>query len=390
MSHLPASDLPLSGLRVLDFSQFLAGPACALRLADLGAEVTKIERPGTGDACRAMAPADQWLGDDSLLFHTINRNKKSLTANLKNPDDLCAVKAMLAQADVMIHNFRPGVMERIGLGFEDVQGLNPGIVYGVVSGYGATGPWKDLPGQDLLVQARSGMVWLTGSAGQDPTPMGASVVDMAAGMHLTQGILAALLRKMRSGKGGLVEVSLLASAMDLQFEQFTAYLNGDGAMPERSAVSGANVNAAAPYGLYETADGYVVIAMAAIEVLKDLLGIDALADFADDRRAYTHRDEIKAILRAALQVHTTQDVLDQLEPAGVWCAKVMDWTDLQASDALNAIEAVQTLSGPSGQSMQTTTCPIRLDGRSIQARGLAPTLGAQGHVSAQHQEKANT
>ena len=255
--HANSDDLPLTGVRVLDLSQFLAGPACALRLADLGASVTKVERAGSGDPCRRLATADQWLGEDSLLFHLINRNKKSLAADLKDPGDLDAVRALVAEVDVVLHNFRPGVMERLGLGYQDVRRLNPKIIYGVVSGYGTDGPWRDLPGQDLLVQARSGMAWLSGSAGLGPVPMGISIADMAAGMHLAQGILAALFRLARRGEGALVEVSLLASSMDLQFEQFTSYLNGPREQPARSAVNGANVHATAPYGLYETADGHM-------------------------------------------------------------------------------------------------------------------------------------
>lgn len=162
---MTAEPLPLEGVRVLDFAQFLAGPVAALRLADMGAEVIKVERPGSGDACRSMVVNDQRLGGDSLVFHTFNRGKKSLAADLKNPEDLACVRSLVAEADVMIHNFRPGVMERIGLGYDTVRELNPRIVYGAVSGYGTTGPWKDKPGQDLLVQALSGIAWLNGDAG---------------------------------------------------------------------------------------------------------------------------------------------------------------------------------------------------------------------------------
>ena len=159
---LDAAERPLKGLLVLDFSQFLAGPSCALRLADLGAEVIKIERPQGGDLSRSLYLADQAFAGDSALFHTINRNKKSFAADLKSATDLARVKALIQRADVMVHNFRPGVMDRLGLGFETVSTLNPRLVYAGITGYGTKGPWRDKPGQDLLVQALSGLAWLSG------------------------------------------------------------------------------------------------------------------------------------------------------------------------------------------------------------------------------------
>ncbi len=180
---------------VLDFSQFLAGPSCCLRLADLGAEVVKVERPRGGDLARQLQLADQAFGADSALFHTINRNKKSFTADLKAPGDLERVKALIARADVMVHNFRPGVMDRLGLDFDTVARLNPGIIYAAISGYGARGPWREKPGQDLLVQAVSGLAWLSGDAGQGPVPVGLSMADLMAGAQLCQGVLALLVRR---------------------------------------------------------------------------------------------------------------------------------------------------------------------------------------------------
>src|SRR6266545_3294331 len=151
---------PLDGLVVLDFSQFLAGPACSLRLADLGARVIKIERPGVGDLCRQLYISNLELDGDSTLFHSINRNKQSYAADLKNPADLAKVRQLISRADVLIQNFRPGIMERLGLGPADTAQLNPRLVYGAVTGYGREGPWMERPGQDLLTQARSGLVWL--------------------------------------------------------------------------------------------------------------------------------------------------------------------------------------------------------------------------------------
>src|SRR4051812_35173032 len=156
--------LPLEGLLVVDLSQFLAGPYCALRLADLGARVIKIERPNGGDLCRQLYISNLELDGDSTLFHSINRNKQSYAADLKDPADMARIKKLITKADVFIQNFRPGIIERIGLGYEAVKEINPRIVYATVSGYGSAGPWRDKPGQDLLVQSMSGVAWLSGNA----------------------------------------------------------------------------------------------------------------------------------------------------------------------------------------------------------------------------------
>ena len=168
---------PLDGMIVLDFSQFLAGPSAALRLADLGARVIKIERPGSGDGSRKMTLHDLMSDGDSVLFQTINRNKESYCANLKDPHDLECVKNLIKKSDVMIENFRPGVMKKLGLDYESVHELNPKLVYGTVTGYGSTGPWIAKPGQDLLVQSLSGLAWLNGNTDQPPTPFALSVAD---------------------------------------------------------------------------------------------------------------------------------------------------------------------------------------------------------------------
>lgn len=369
--------LPLEGLRVLDFSQFLAGPSCALRLADLGADVIKVERPEGGDLCRSLTVADQRHGDDSALFHTINRNKRSFAADLKQPVDLARVKALIAKADVMIHNFRPGVMERIGLDHDSVIAINPRIIYAAVSGYGSTGPWRDKPGQDLLVQSLSGLAWLSGNAAGPPVPAGVSVVDMLTGAHLAQGILAALVRRGVTGRGSRVDASLLESALDLQFEAFTAFLNSDGAQPRRSSVSHANVHTAAPYGIYRTADGFLAIAMTPVDELARLVECEALATLAADRdRWYSDRDALKGVLQEHLLGMPTSHWLARLEVAGVWCADVLTWPQLVAHEGFTALDMTQTICSSGGGSMRTTRCPIRIDGQVLKSTRAAPRLGA--------------
>ncbi|HEV2441770.1 MAG TPA: CoA transferase [Steroidobacteraceae bacterium] len=369
-------DRPLAGVLVLDFSQFLAGPSCCLRLADLGAEVIKVERPKGGDLARQLQLADQAFGADSALFHTINRNKKSFTADLKSPADLERVKALIARADVMVHNFRPGVMDRLGLDFDTVARLNPGLIYAAITGYGSRGPWREKPGQDLLVQAMSGLAWLSGDAGQGPVPVGLSVADLMAGAQLCQGVLALLVRRGRTCKGGRVDVSLLESAIDMQFEQLTAFLNGDRRQPARDAVNNASVYLGAPYGIYETADGYLALAMAPLGRLAELTGCKALEAYADPATWFKDRAAIKTLLAEHLARRPTAHWLALLEPADIWCAPVLDWPQLVGHEGFAALELTQEIENPEHGVMRTTRCPLRVDGEVLTSPRGAPALGA--------------
>lgn len=366
---------PLEGLLVLDFSQFLSGPSAALRLADLGADVIKIERPVQGESCRQLYISNLEMDGDSTLFHTINRNKRSYAADLKNPEHLARVRQLIMRADVLIQNFRPGVIERIGLGYADVSALNPRIVYGSVSGYGAAGPWVDLPGQDLLAQSRSGFTWLSGDATDGPVPCGLALADIMTGAHLAQGILACLVRRGVTGKGGLVEVSLLESMLDFQFEVLTTHLNDGGRLPERSAVNNAHAYLAAPYGIYATADGYLALAMGSVPRLGQLIGCASLAVFDDQASWFTRRDEIKALIKAHLAGQTTRHWLDLLEPADYWCAPVMTWPELMASDAFAQLEFVQEVRRGNGVRLRTTRCPISIDSARLTSPRAAPRPG---------------
>ncbi|MBA3450289.1 MAG: CoA transferase [Chloroflexia bacterium] len=375
LGALPGAQRPLAGLLVLDFSQFLAGPSAALRLADLGARVIKIERPGVGDLCRQLYISNLELDGDSTLFHSINRNKESFAADLKQPDQLASVRQLVARADVLIQNFRPGVMERIGLDYAAVRALNPRLVYGAITGYGDRGPWRDKPGQDLLAQSLSGLTWLSGDADQGPAPMGLAVADLLAGAHLVQGLLACLVRRGITGAGGLVEVSLLESVLDLQFEVLTTHLNDGGLQPERSAVNNAHAYLAAPYGIYATADGHLALAMTPIPQLGELIGCEALLDYDDPRRWFTARDQIKAILAARLREKTTGEWLAILEPADIWCADVFTWPRLRAHAGFQALDMTQHVSRTNGATLETTRCPIRIDGALLSSARGAPVVG---------------
>lgn len=365
----------LEGLLVLDFSQFLSGPSAALRLADLGAHVIKIERPDGGDLCRRLYISNLELDGDSTLFHSINRNKESVSANLKDPADLAFVQKLIARADVMIQNFRPGVMDKIGLHYEAVKQWNPRIVYGEITGYGKSGPWAAKPGQDLLIQSLSGLAWLNGDANQPPVPFGLAIADMFAGAHLVQGILACLVRRSITGEGGLVEVSLFESILDFQFEVVTTHLNDGGKAPERSGVNNAHAYLGAPYGIYATSDGFIALAMGSVVELGSLLRCEALVRYADPKTWFTSRDEIKAILRDHLVSGSTSHWLSLLEPADYWCSDVLTWSELLKHEAFHALQMTQTVARGNGTELYTTRCPIRIDRELLLSPKGSPKIG---------------
>lgn len=365
----------LEDILVVDFSQFLSGPSAALRLADMGAQVIKIERPGTGDICRELYVSDVMIEGESTIFHAINRNKQSYAADLKNADDLEKVKQLLAKADVMMHNFRPGVMERIGLDYATVKKINPGIVYAEVSGYGTEGAWKDLPGQDLLLQSVSGLTWLSNNNDESPTPMGVAVVDIMAGTHIAQGILAALYKKGMTGEGALVQVSMFESALDFQFEVLTCYYNDGRQLPVRSSVNSGHAYVAAPYGIYKTANSYIALAMTNIVLLAELLACEPLKQYHDSNDWFGKRDEIKNVLATHLISNSSAHWLAVLEKADIWCAPVMDYDELVQQEGYRSLNMEITVQTTNGLSVTTTRCPLRVDGALLVSTKGAPLLG---------------
>jgi crotonobetainyl-CoA:carnitine CoA-transferase CaiB-like acyl-CoA transferase len=373
-------DLPLKGLVVLEFSQYLSGPSAGLRLADLGARVIKIERPEVGDAGRKLSIKDLWVDDNSLLFHTINRNKESFAANLKNEDDLAIIKKLIAKADVLIHNFRPGVMQRTGLGYETVQQINPRIIYAEISGYGKEGPWKDKPGQDLLLQSIAGLAYTTGNGEDAPIPFGIAIVDILCGAQLVQGILGALIRRQKTSKGALIEVSLLESLLDFQFELLTTYYTNKH-QPERSNVNNGHPLLSAPYGIYATADGYLALAMMDIHILGKAIDCKALDNFSKEE-VFAKRDEIKTIIAAHLLLQPTSYWLQCLQKEGLWAMEVFDWEKMMNHDAYKELKMEQTIKA-GDKNFITTRCPIRINRQRIFSSKPAPQVG-------EHNEQVHT
>ncbi|MEN2398958.1 CaiB/BaiF CoA-transferase family protein [Flavobacterium sp. MC2016-06] len=364
---------PLEDYLIVDFSQFLSGPSASLRLADLGARVIKIEKPGTGDICRTLYTSDLIMNGESSVFHTINRNKESFAIDFKQPEELEKLKKLLAKADVVMHNFRPGVMERIGLSYDDVKAINPTVVYGSISGFGNHTDLKDLPGQDLLLQSLTALTWLSGNQDDGPVPMGLSIVDMLAGAHLAQGILAALYRKATHNVGASVQVSMLESAFDFQFETITTHFNDGGELPVRTKTNNAHAYLGAPYGIYQTKNGYLALAMGSIPVLASLLKCDELLAYPENK--FTLRDEIKNILASHLQTQDTQFWLDILEPADIWCAGVLNYQQLFAEDGFKVLDFTQEVQMTDGYQYKTTRCPIKIDGEYLTSSKGSPKLG---------------
>jgi CoA:oxalate CoA-transferase len=380
MAEQAARSLPLDGFLILDFTQFLAGPLSTTRLADLGARVIKIERPQGGDIGRRLAFGGIERDGDTLSFHIANRNKESFAADLKDPSDLAEVRTLIEHADVIVQNFRPGVMERLGFGYDQVRTINPGIIYASATGYGAIGPFKDRPGQDLLAQSISGLPWLNGSSEDPPIPVGIALADIITSIHIAHGVTAALLRRERTGKGGRVDVSLLESMLDLQFELVSAHLTDPSVVVNRGPRNAAHAFLQAPYGTYPTADGFLAIAMTSVPELGTLIGLPALEEYADPETWWTDQGTITKLLAEHLATESTAHWLAILDAADVWCAPVLNLHELVGHDGFKALDMAQSveragLDGGGPVTIKTTRSPLRFDGEPIKNPTGAPHLG---------------
>jgi len=383
-------ELPLNGTLVLDFSQFLAGPMAAMRLGDLGARVIKIERPNGGDIGRRLAFGGIVADGDTLSFHTTNRNKEGFAADLKNAQDKEKIAKLLEHADVVIQNFRPGVMERLGFSYDEVSKKNPKIIYASISGYGSVGPWAKRPGQDLLAQSLSGLPWLNGSADDPPTPVGIALADIISSIHCAHGVTAALLRREKTGQGGQVEVSLMESMLDLQFELISARLNDASIRVNRGSSESAHAFLPAPYGTYPTSNGYLALAMGEIPVLGDILGLGALEAYQDPETWWTKQSEITALITSHLKHKPTEHWLDLLDAKDVWCAPVLTLDELVEHDGFKSMDMAQkiTRATPEGNlDLWTTRAPMRFDGITLKNSTGAPRIGE--HNSKIEQELIN-
>lgn len=365
----------LSGIRVISFNHFHAGPMAAQFLADLGADVIAVE-PVDGAFHRNWAVANQFVAGQSVNLLTTGRNKRSLALDMKSPEGKAIARRLLESADVVMENFRPGAMARMGFGYEDIKAFNPGIVYASVSGYGASGPDRDLPGQDLLLQARTGLAARTGRAEGAPTPTGPVIVDQHAATLLAMGILAALLGRVKTGQGRLVEGSLLQSAIDLQAESLTAWLNGARSDTPRGRHGLASWCSAGPSGIHATADGHLAISMASPDDLAVALELPALAGLPASA-SFDQRDEITRAVAERLAQKPTAAWLPGLQKQAIWHMPVQDYDDLRGDAQLAHMGAFVDTPGAEGAPITLLGHPLRFDGEAPPVRLVPQKLGAQ-------------
>ena len=365
----------LDGVRVVSFNHFLLGPMGIQALGDLGADVIAVEPKG-GAFQRRFAGADTWVDGQSALLLTANRNKRSLALDLKTEEGLAIARRLVASADVVCENFRPGVMDKLGLGYEAMREANPGLIYAAASGYGPDGPYAERPGQDLLIQAMSGLAKITGEAATGPRAVGASVADHHGAALLALGICAALVRRARTGEGGRVDVNLLSAAIDLQMESFTSWLNAkapsDVAAPHR--VGGWYF--AAPYGIYPVKDGAMAISLTPCVALGEAVEAPALAAIAEED-ARDRQDQIVAILDEVLPTRTFEDWHERFDARKIWHAKVNDYADVRDDPQVRHNETFVTVTGATGSPVTLVNHPIRYDGNVAEIRLPPQPLGAQ-------------
>lgn len=309
----------LDGIRILDFTQMMLGPLCTQTLADFGADVIKVERPGKGEWMRGMPMIGQFVGGDSAAFHAFNRNKRSITVDLKHPQGREALLELSKHCDVVVENYRSGVMERLGLGYEDFKRENPKIIYASGSGWGAGSQLaqQGMPGQDLLIQAMSGVMMNTGRAGDPPTASGTPIADFAASQSLAIGILGALIARDRHGVGQKVETNLYSATLNLMGQENFAVLN-QGITLERSEAGVATCWNDAPYGAHPTSDGWIAIAMCPLEKLGPLIGDPELSTLD----SWKERDAVKLRIDVGTRRMTTGEIMQVFKAADVWAAPI--------------------------------------------------------------------
>jgi crotonobetainyl-CoA:carnitine CoA-transferase CaiB-like acyl-CoA transferase len=351
---------PLDGLKVLDLTRVLAGPYCTMMLADMGADVVKVERPESGDDTRGFGPP--FVNGESTYFMSINRNKRSLTLNLKHETGLSVVRRMLEKADVLVENFRPGLMESFGLDYEAASEINPRIIYCSVSGYGGSGPDAMLPGYDLIIQGEGGVASLTGDADGPPFKVGTSQADIVAGMMACQGILLALIARERTGRGQKVDVGMLDCQVALLTYQAGIYF----ATAESPTRIGNRHPSIVPYETFESRDGHVNIACGSESMWRRFCEAAGVAELADEDRFRSNADrvahaaELRAVLEPVIRGRTTDEWIAELRAAGVPSGRIQSVADVCEHPQVRArdmiVELDHTMAGP----IRVTGIPVKL------------------------------
>ena len=376
---------PLKNVKILGFTHFAQGPFALQLLGDLGAEVINIERPGTGDFNRHVAP-DEKLGGEGPFFLAMNRNKQGITLDLKRPEAKEIVKKLIRESDVVVSNYRAGVLDKLGLGYEDGKKLNPRIIYCEAMGYGSSGPYVKLPGQDLLAQAMSGYCNICGTEGQ-PATGGIYVVDMYSSLMLVVGILAALNHVKDGGNGQKVEVNLLNSALHMQSQELCYYIN-TGIMPKKSRDYTGHPLQEAPYGIYKTKNGFLAMAINAGQDMKrfsEIIGLPALYEMMPNK-AVMQRDKEKlhALIAPQIEKQDTEYWLERFQADGFWVAKVNTYEDVLHDPQVAHNQIIRTIHHPVAGDFKAVIAPIDFSETPVEIRCAPPTLGQDNRKVLSH------
>ncbi|MBO8154089.1 MAG: CoA transferase [Thermovirga sp.] len=364
----------LEGIRVLDFTRVLAGPFCTMVLADLGAEVVKVERPGVGDDSRAFGP---FIGQESAYFMSINRNKKSITLNLKDQRAVEIVKKMIPHFDVVVENFRPGVMDRLGLGYESLKELNPRLIYASSSGFGHTGPYSQLPAYDLIVQGMGGIMSITGPDEQHPTKVGSSIADIFAGVFCAIGILAALNHREKTGEGQKVDVSMLDCQVAILENAISRYFV-TGKIP---TPIGNRHPSIAPFATFKTQDGFINIAIGNDFIWNRFCNLVGRPELAEDSRFISNEarnnnwEELEPILEEIMAKDNTAAWIEKLRSVGVPCGPINNIEQLVNDPQVLEREMIVEVEHPVAGNLKMPGCPIKMSKTPGKIEKPAPLLG---------------
>lgn len=365
----------LDGIRIVAFTQFLLGPAAVQYLADMGAEVIKVEHPTKGAFERHWSGGKTFPQGESMFFMLANRNARSVGLDLKDASDQDAARRLCQEADVVVTNFRPGVMERFGLGYEDFSQENERLIYASASGYGSDSPSRNLPGQDLLLQAITGLAAATGPKSGPPVPAGAAIVDQHAASLLAMGVLGALLARERTGKGQQVEVTMVEAALDLQTEPLLYHLNG-GTMRRPEVPLGSGFHEA-PYGVYPVRDGHIALSLSPLTAVSNALGGPTeLAPYLNPDDAMAKREEIYRALSPLLTVFRKTEILELFREHDIWCAPINDYDEALADEAVAYLNPLQEIDHPRAGRVLLLRHPIRYGSGEATVRFLPPALAA--------------
>ena len=369
------TDKALSHIKILDFSHLLQGPFATQMLADAGADVIKIERPGSGDMFRSLTFRNKWVGgSESPNFLAWNRNKRSVALNLKSPDAHAVIMKLAETADVVVQNFRPGVMARLGYGYEHFKAVNPCIVYCSGSGYGEDGPYVNRPGQDMLVQGLTGIMAATGQADQPPTPVGAGFSDQVGAMNMVYGILTALLWREKSGKGQEVKINLLAGMLAHQNQEMVMAMNfGEDFERPNSGIGHPGMDA--PFGTYPTKDGWVTIAMSPFNTLVGVLGNDDLLAYDDPESLFAKRDEVWRKIAVETAKWSTADLMEAMLGVDIWCGEVKSHLEAAEDEQVRHLGLIQSYEHPKAGSVKTVGPSVRFSETPASIERPAPMIG---------------